>query len=314
VTTPSAPLLRAREPRLSESGLALGSLEASGPLLVLVGAWGPLFELLAGRRQLSDGQLEVGGAPAEGAAGRAGLGLLLRDATLPPSWTFAEVALESARLLGAGRWRASRQVKRALEQLGLRELAGKRLARLAPGERRAAAIACAILGEPAVLALEEPLSGLEPSAQEYVAGVLERALHGRQALLSVPELPGSSSEAALAARSSELLFVSGRRLVTRGNYRELSARAGSYRVVVRRSIDALLSGLAQAGYEVRRMPSSEVTTLWVSDPAALGSLPLLRAALAADAPIIELVALGLGPSGEFEAREPKLPAPPAVEA
>jgi ABC-type multidrug transport system ATPase subunit len=314
VTPPSVPLLRSVRPRLSESGFELGSLEANGPLLVLVGAWAPLFELLAGRRQLSDGRLEVGGAPASAAAGRAGLGLMLRDATLPPGWTFGEVVLESARLLGAGRWRASRQVQRVLEELGLRELASQRLLRLGPGERRAAAIACASLGEPSVLALEEPLSGLEPAAQAFVAGVLERALRGRQALISVPELPGSPCEAELAARSSELLWVSGRRLVARGSYRELSARPRSYRVVVRRSVDALLSGLAEAGYEVRRMSSSEVTTLWVSDAGALGTLPLLRAALAADAPIIELVALALGLTGESVAAEPKLAAAPAVEA
>jgi ABC-type multidrug transport system ATPase subunit len=317
--TPSPPLLRSLGPRLSGAGLELGSFEANGPLLVLVGGWGPLFELLAGRRQLSDGQLEVGGATAQAAAGRAGLGLLLRDAALPPSWTLGEVMLESARLLGSGRWRASRQARRALDELGLRELGGKRLARLRPGEQRAAALACATLGEPSVLALEEPLSGLEPSEQALVAGVLERACRGRQALVSVRELPGSPSEAALAARSSELLFISERRLVARGTYPELSSRTHSYRVVVRRSVDALLSALVETGYEVRRMFSSEATTLWVADTTGLGTLPLLRAALAADAPIIELVSSvfsrpAFDSSGESKPGEPK-PAPsPAVEA
>jgi ABC-type multidrug transport system ATPase subunit len=318
VTPSSAPLLRSVSPRLSGAQLELGSFEANGPLIVLVGGWGPLFELLSGRRQLSDGQLEVGGAAAEAAAGRAGLGLMLRDAALPSSWTLGDVVVESARLLGSGRWRASRQARRVLEELGLRELAGKRLARLRPGEQRAGAIACATLGEPSVLALEEPLSGLEPTEQERVLGVLERACHGRQALVSVRELPGSASEAALAARSSELLFVSERRLVARGRYSELSSPTHSYRVVVRRSVDALLSGLAETGYEVRRMFSSEVTTLWVADTTGLGTLPLLRAALAADAPIIELVSsvfsspVSSSPvftsAGESQPGEPK-PAP-----
>jgi ABC-type multidrug transport system ATPase subunit len=314
VTPTPAPLLRSVNPRLSGAELELGSFEANGPLLVLVGGWGPLFELLAGRRQLSDGRLEVGGATAAAAAGRAGVGLMLREAALPPSWTLGEVVLESARLLGSGRWRASRQARGALEELGLRELWGKRLARLRPGEQRAAAIACATLGQPPVLALEEPLSGLEPTEQELVMGVLERACRGRQALISVRELPGSASEATLAARSSELLFISERRLVARGTYPELSSRTRSYRVVVRRSVDALLSGLAETGYEVRRMFSSEATTLWVADTTGIGTLPLLRAALAADAPIIELVSSVFTSPGESRPGEPK-PAPsPAVEA
>jgi hypothetical protein len=42
------------------------------------------------------------------------------------------------------------------------------------------------------------------------------------------------------------------------------------------------------------MLAAEVTTLSVTDREGLGTLPVFRAALAADAPIIELVAMGLG--------------------
>jgi ABC-type cobalamin/Fe3+-siderophores transport system ATPase subunit len=290
----TSPLLRAVDPQLSGSRLLLGSFEASGPLLVLVGAWGPLFELLAGKRRLRGGRLELGGAPLEEAAAQGRVGWLPLDAPLPPAWSAREVLAASAELLGDSRRSALRRARRTLESLGLAELEGKRVSRLRPGDRRALGIAMAALGEPAVLALEQPLAGLEPSEQTSVASVLERALLGRGALVSMAELPGSPCEDALAAQSSELLFVSDQRLAARGSYRELCARARSYRVVVQRSVEALSSRLTAAGYVVRRMLTSDLATLIIVDDQELGTVPLFRAALGADAPIIELVATSLG--------------------
>jgi ABC-type multidrug transport system ATPase subunit len=289
----SAALLVSEAPRLSGGGLELGSFEAEGPCLVLLGAWLPLFELFAGRRRLEGGRLLVGGVPAEAAAASGAVGLMLRDAPLPPSWSLREVLVSSALLAGEPRRRAAERVSQVLEQLGLEGLANGKLSRLRPGEQRAAGVAAALVGDPLVLALEEPFFELEPSEQEWLERVIERAALGRAALISLPELPGSSSENALAARSSELLFLSERRLVARGNYGELRQRSRSYRVIVQRSVDALLSRLAEAGYEVRRMLAGDVTTLLVTDAQGTGTVPLLQAALAADAPILELCALGL---------------------
>jgi len=288
----SVPLLRSAAARVAGDALSLGDLEASGSLLILVGEWGPLFDVLLGRRALADGELQLAGASAEGAAARGLAGVLRREPPLPGGWTLRELLIESAALLGDGPLRASRRARRVLDDLALAQHAGKRLSRLAPLERRAAGVACALLGDPPVVALEEPFSGLEPSEQARLSRLLERALAGRRALVSVPTLPGSPSEDRLAASSDELLFVSERRLVGRAQFRELGARARSYRVSVVRSVEGLLSRLHDAGYEVRRMLTADVTTLLVTDPRGLGTLPLFGAALAADAPIIELVPAG----------------------
>jgi ABC-type multidrug transport system ATPase subunit len=290
----SVELLVAEEPRLSEGGLELGRCAVSGPHVVLVGAWSPLFELFAGRRRLEGGALRVAGTPAEAAAARGVLGLMLRDAPLPPTWSLRQVVVSSALLAGVTGRQAVARAQQVLSQLELVPLAGTPLVRLRPGERRAAGVAAALVADAAVLALEEPFFELEPSDQEWLARVIERAIAGRAALISLPALPGSPSEGALAARGSELLFLSGRRLAARGTYRELSQGARSYRVIVQRSVDALLSRLGEAGYEVRRMLAADVTTLLVTDTHGAGTVPLFEAALAADAPIIELAALELG--------------------
>jgi ABC-type multidrug transport system ATPase subunit len=289
----AGPLLECNEPRFSGVELGLGSFSAQGSLLVLVGAWAPLFELVAGFRQLAGGRVCIAGQPAEGAAARGHVGLARRDAPLPPSWPVRDVLAASAELLGESRRRAVERAREVLGELGLEGLAGKRVSMLRPAEQRVLSIAAAALGAPAVLAIEEPFAGLEPSGQAYVDAVIGRALSGRAGLVSVAELPGTPTEDAFAARGDELLFVSGRRLVARGSYRELSSGARSHRVVVRRSVDALLARLGEAGYEVRRMSTGDATTLWLTDRAGLGTLPLFRAALAADAPIVELVPFGL---------------------
>lgn len=292
----TAPLIDCAEPSLSGGGLALGNFTASGSLLVLVGGWTPLIDLLAGLRQLSGGRLALAGEPAEGAVARGQVGLARREARLPPTWSVRDVLAASAELLGDSRRSAIERARQALTDLGLEALARRRLSALRPAEQRAVSIAAATLGAPAVLVLEEPLTGLEATGQAYVDAVIGRVLGARAVLSSIPELPGSPSENALAARSDELLFVSGQRLVARGTYRELVSRARSYRVVVERSVDALMARLAEAGYEVRRMLSADVTTLWLEDARGLGTLPLLRVALAVDAPILELVAVGLAES------------------
>lgn len=296
--TSAVPLLDAQEPRFSGTELdlgtfgTLGTFGGSGALLVLVGAWGPLFELIAGTRQLTGGRLSLAGEPAEGAAARGHVGLVRRDAPLP-SWPVLEILTASAELLGDSRRHARARARQILADLGLEALGPKRAPALRPAEERAASIAAAALGAPPVLAIEEPFAGLEPSGQAYVEAVIGRALRGRAGLISVPELPGTPSEDALAARSDELLLLAGRRLAARGPYRDLGAGAKTFRVLVRRSVDALLARLVEAGYEVRRMTTADATTLWLTDRAGLGTLPVFRAALAVEAPIFELVAVRL---------------------
>lgn len=289
----SFPLLQSDQPRFVGAGARLGQFEAAGPRLVLVGAWGPLFELLAGERCLSGGSLLVAGIDAEGAARSGRVGLVLRDAPLPPTWTLGEVLRHSAALLGEGRRFARERALLAAGELGLGALWSRKLSRLGAGERRAASIAAACLGEPVALAIEEPFSGLEPSARAQVAAVLERATQGRPALISVAELSGSAEQDGFVQSSDELLLLTRHGLVARGRYAELARAAATYRIVVTRAAEGLLSRLTEAGYEVRQVMQADVTALVVVDVRSLGTVPLFRAALEAGAPIVELAPFSL---------------------
>jgi ABC-type multidrug transport system ATPase subunit len=290
----SAPLLACDRPRFVGGDLELGQFQALGPRLALVGDWGPLFGLIAGQQRLAGGSVRLGGLDAEGAAATGRVGLLLREGPLPPSWTLREVLHRSAALLGHSSRRSSALAEDSARELGLVPLLGKKLARLTPAQQRAAGIASAHLGNPRLLALEDPFGSLQPSEQVEVARVLDRALAGRAAIISVRALPGSPESDRFAQSCDELLFLSRYGLGARGRYAELLAGATSYRVVVLRHAAALLSRLGQAGYDARQVTSTEVSALVVGDPEGLGTRPLCAASLLADAPIVELLPLNPG--------------------
>jgi len=304
----NAPLLSCDRPRFAGSDLELGEFVAEGPLLVLVGAWGALFQLLAGQRRLSGGTLSIAGVAAEGAAASGRVGLILADAPFPPTWTLSEVLSHSGALLGQSRRTASARGHEHARELGLEARLNKPLGRLSAPERRCAAVAAATLGQPLAVALQEPFAGLEPSGCAELGLVLKRALRGRRALVSVAELPGNVEQDAFVQSSDELLFQDEHGPCMRGRYAELAAAEGSYRVVVLRHAEALSLRLAETGYVVRSRPAGNGLGLLVADVGKRGTGPLLEAAALVDAPIVELGPLRLRPPPSVPSPAP-LPQP-----
>jgi ABC-type uncharacterized transport system ATPase subunit len=287
----SIPLLASARPRFEGSNQEFGEFVATGPRLLLVGTWGPLFQLLAGKLRLQGGQLTIAGHDAEGAVAAGRIGLSLADAPLPPNWSLIEVLRQSALLLGWSRRDAAERSKAALRDAGLERQASTPLGRLGAGERRAASLLAAALGEPAVLAIETPLEGLEPSARAFVGGVLERVLRGRSALLSTPTLPFGADRDALLRAEDELLLLGAHGLAARGRHADICTTPSSYRVVVLRHTEAFTELLGAAGYNVQPPHAADARGLVVADPTGRGTRPLIAASLSADAPLVELYPL-----------------------
>jgi ABC-2 type transport system ATP-binding protein len=78
-----------------------------------------------------------------------------------------------------------RRVGEVLELAGLAGVAGRRVKGFSLGMRQRLGIAAALLGDPGVLVLDEPLNGLDPEGIAWIRGLLRRlAGEGRTVLVS----------------------------------------------------------------------------------------------------------------------------------
>jgi len=76
------------------------------------------------------------------------------------------------------------EVRRVLELVDLGDLGTKRIAALSGGQRRRVALAQALLGEPELLLLDEPTTGVDPEQRVTLRQVLSRAGERSTVLLS----------------------------------------------------------------------------------------------------------------------------------
>jgi ABC-type molybdenum transport system ATPase subunit/photorepair protein PhrA len=180
--------LVARDARIDLLGRPLLSrlnVESGASRLALLGDWSALFRLLSGEAELAAGSVLLLGEPVPQVVQRGRVGVVRLDPPLPPAFSGEQLLTASAELAGATPRAAARAAFSALERLGLLELGSRRLAHLAPAERRCLLIAHAITTEPELLCLEEPLRGLDTSGIELVCAVIGRALPGRRLIAAV---------------------------------------------------------------------------------------------------------------------------------
>ncbi|MDP9280638.1 MAG: ABC transporter ATP-binding protein [Chloroflexota bacterium] len=129
-------------------------------------------------------------------------GIVPQNAGMYADLTTAEYLELARRLYGRG------DVARAIEQFGLGEHQGKRLAQLSGGFQRRVVVAAALLSEPEVLLLDEPSVGLDPVAAREVHGYLRDAMKGRTTLLCTHNLAEAEAlcDDVIILRAGEVLL------------------------------------------------------------------------------------------------------------
>ena len=129
------------------------------------------IEILEGLLAPDEGQVRVLGRAwgRDDDALRARLGIHLQESQLDDKLS----VVETLRL-----FRSFYPRGRAVDDvIGLLELDGKRrswVARLSGGQRQRLAVACALVGDPELLFLDEPTTGLDPQSRRQLWGLLER--------------------------------------------------------------------------------------------------------------------------------------------
>ncbi|MCL2780998.1 MAG: ATP-binding cassette domain-containing protein [Actinomycetia bacterium] len=139
-----------------------------------------------------------------------------------------------------------RRVDHLIGLVGLDEVAGKRVGAYSLGMGQRLGIAAALLGDPEVLLLDEPVNGLDPEGILWIRNLLKSlAAEGRTVFVSSHLM----SEMALTA--SEVIVVGRGRLITSGSVDEVIRGIGAATVLVRAAEAARLAqAIAAAGHQV----------------------------------------------------------------
>jgi ABC-2 type transport system ATP-binding protein len=115
-----------------------------------------------------------------------------------------------------------RRVNDVLEITGMGQAADRRAGKFSLGMAQRLGIAAALLGDPAVLLLDEPVNGLDPEGIRWIRGLLKNlAAHGRTVLIS------SHLISEVAQTADQLIVIGQGRLLAQTTVAELSARSSS---------------------------------------------------------------------------------------
>jgi ABC-2 type transport system ATP-binding protein len=138
-------------------------------------------------------------------------------------------------------------VDRALDMVGLTDVAGKRAGAYSLGMSQRLGIAGALLGDPEVLLFDEPVNGLDPEGIVWIRTFMHRlADEGRTVLVSSHLL----SEMALTAE--DLVVIGRGKLISQSTTQEFVDRAGGTTVKVRTpQLDQLAGVLHQQSLVTR---------------------------------------------------------------
>ncbi|MFI6345758.1 ABC transporter ATP-binding protein [Streptomyces sp. NPDC050560] len=124
--------------------------------------------------------------------------------------------------LAAGGGIAAGRVDEVLETVGLASVAERRAGKFSLGMAQRLGIAAALLGDPGVLLLDEPVNGLDPEGVRWVRTLVRSlAAEGRTVLLS------SHLIAEMALTADRLLVIGRGRLVADASVAELTADGGT---------------------------------------------------------------------------------------
>lgn len=280
----------------SQPLLAQLNVASDASRLALLGDWSALFRLLSGEAELAGGALLIGGLAVPAGVQQGRIGLMRLDPLLPPTWSAEHLLTSSAELCGMTKKSAERVAFKTLDALGLVALAAKRLGHLQVVERRALLVAHALLTDPKVLCLEQPLAGLDTASEQLLLAVIERAVGQRRLIVALGDAL-SAGERDLYERSNEQLRLSAGVVVKAAPDRSTGARVTA---TICRNHQAFAAALAQRGLQAH--PTHEAGILGALTSAHAGpawrylvelsdgsTANILDAALETDAGLLELI-------------------------
>ncbi len=158
------------------------------------------------------------------------------------------------------------RVNEVLRVVGLKDIANRRVGGFSLGMYQRLGIAAALLGDPEVLILDEPVNGLDPEGILWIRGFLQQlAAEGRTVLLS------SHLMSEMEATADHIVVIGRGRLIADTSIAEFTARSTSSHVrVVSPQQANLVPHLRVAGASISEAGDALLVT--GLEPAAIGAI------------------------------------------
>jgi ABC-2 type transport system ATP-binding protein len=207
------------------------------------------LKILAGLLLPSSGAVSIDGVDVVQAPDslRANIGFLPEDTPLYRDMRVREFVSYIGQIKGMSQADAEGRVDAVLKRCGLEERALQVISELSHGYRKRVGIAQAIIHDPKLVILDEPISGLDPAQIRDIRQLIRGLKDTCTVLISSHNLPE------ISATCDRLLVLNEGQLVAEGTEDELAARSGSgvrLELSVRGAEDAVLAHigtLANAG-------------------------------------------------------------------
>ncbi|MGI5508654.1 ABC transporter ATP-binding protein [Streptomyces sp. CA-106131] len=153
-----------------------------------------------------------------------------------------------------------RRVDEVLQEVGLAEVASRRIGGFSLGMKQRLGIATALLGDPPVLMFDEPINGMDPEGVFWMRRLFRQlAAEGRTVFLS------SHLMSEMENTADQLVVIGRGRLIAAESVRDFAARSGCRSVVVGSpQADALAAVLTAAGAAVELQDSTGTAKLAVT--------------------------------------------------
>ncbi|MDG4765384.1 ABC transporter ATP-binding protein [Solwaraspora sp. WMMD406] len=210
-------VVRGRRPVLHGISCTIGQGSVTGLLGPSGSGKTTLLRAIVGVQTIRSGQVRVLGEPAGSAALRHRIGYL----TQAPSVYTDLTVRENARYFAALHGLPAAEADRAVTDVGLGDAATQLVGTLSGGQRSRASLACALLGRPDLVVLDEPTVGQDPVLRADLWARFHALAEAGTTLLV------SSHVMDEAGRCDRLLLIRDGRLITDDTPQAIRAAAGT---------------------------------------------------------------------------------------
>ena len=234
-------------------------MTSAGERVVFAGDYSPFLRVLVpgavspsgdGSALVAAGKFELAGVDVATLAHTGAVGAALLDMPLPAGFTALRYLEWSQRLFGVRAATAKLQAARALQRVGIPSLASRAVEGLTRVERRLFALAHAVVTEPLVVVLEDPLQGLDAPDVERVRQALSAITEGRAALVFLPRIAVAGPTAEFVAAATHLVYFVRGRVVFDGAPKRLVAGGQLFAVTACGGVERFREELQLLGAEL----------------------------------------------------------------